>query len=164
MEEKFGESGRVAMGRVDCDAEPEIAKRFQITKYPTLKVSLNGDVMKREYREERKEEALLSYVENQLKDPIQIFTQLDQVKNLSTKKRAIIAYFSKPGAPEYEIYRRVGYSLKDDCDFHAGFGEAVSEMNEGGRFGILHLLPHLIVLFFQINKPLNVSEIVFKNI
>ena len=33
------------MGRVDCEAEQEIAQRFHITKYPTLKMWRNAQVM-----------------------------------------------------------------------------------------------------------------------
>lgn len=134
MDKEFGSTGRVAMCKVDCDVEVEIAKRFQITKYPTLKVSLNGDVMKREYRGARSTEALLEFVRDQLKDPIKEFTHMDEVKNLSTKKRMIIAYFGQRSitSPEYQIYRRIAANLKDDCDFYAGFGENVSQVRDGG--------------------------------
>ena len=32
------------MGRVDCEAEQEIAHRFHITKYPTMKIWRNAEV------------------------------------------------------------------------------------------------------------------------
>lgn len=121
------------MGKVDCDNEPEIAKRFKITKYPTLKISLNGDVMKREYRGQRSSEALLEFIRDQLKDPVKLITNLDEVKNLDHKKRTIIAYFDRPDSRDYHIFRKVALNLKDECDFMAGFGEIVSEVHAGGK-------------------------------
>lgn len=133
MQKEFGKnSDRVAMGKVDCDVELEIAKRFQITKYPTLKISVNGDIMKREYRGQRSPEALVTFLRDQLKDPIKKITSLDEVKNLDSKKRTIIAYFDRPDTPDYQIFRKVASNLREDCDFIAGFGEAVSEVHAGG--------------------------------
>lgn len=48
-----------------------IASRFQITKYPTIKVLINGQPAKREYRGKRSVEAFVSFVQKQLEDPIQ---------------------------------------------------------------------------------------------
>lgn len=48
-----------------------VASRFQITKYPTLKVLINGQPAKREYRGKRSVEAFVSFVQKQLEDPIQ---------------------------------------------------------------------------------------------
>lgn len=140
MKEEFGESGRAVMGRVDCDTEVEIAKRFQISKYPTLKISLNGDVMKREYRGQRSTDALVEFVRDQLKDPIKEITDLNEMKHLDAKKRMVIAYFDRKDSPEYHIYRRVAANLKEDCDFYAGFGESVSEVHAGGKnnFAVIH--------------------------
>lgn len=42
--------GKVVVSKVDCDKEGAIATRFHITKYPTLKLFLNGLPAKKEYR------------------------------------------------------------------------------------------------------------------
>lgn len=131
VNQEFSESGKVAMGKVDCDAETGISKRFKISKYPTLKLSINGDV-RHEYRGTRTTEALVQFIRDQMKDPVKEFKSLDEIKGLSAKKRVIIAYFDKPGTPEYNIYRKVASNLKDDCDFYAGFGETVSNVLPGG--------------------------------
>lgn len=44
------DTGKVVVGKVDCDKEGAIATRFHITKYPTLKLFLNGLPAKKEYR------------------------------------------------------------------------------------------------------------------
>lgn len=44
------DTGKVVMGKVDCDKEAAIATRFHTTKYPTLKLFQNGIPAKKEYR------------------------------------------------------------------------------------------------------------------
>lgn len=120
------------MGRVDCDVEVGIGKRFQISKYPTLKISLNGDIMKTEYRGQRSPEALAEFVNEQLKDPIKEIINLNELKLISPKLRYVIAYFDQRNTDAYHIYRRSAANLKEFCNFYAGFGETVSEVHAGG--------------------------------
>lgn len=40
----FSLQSGVVFGRVDCESEQEIAQRFHITKYPTLKMWRNAQV------------------------------------------------------------------------------------------------------------------------
>lgn len=47
-----------------------LAQRFKITKYPTLKLIRNGKLMKREYRGQRSLEAITDYVKELLRDPV----------------------------------------------------------------------------------------------
>ena len=99
-----------------------VASRFQITKYPTLKVIRNGQPAKKEYRGKRSTDAFLEFVKKQLEDPIKEFQDLKDLRNLDDKKRMIIGYFDRKDVPEYQMFRRVATNLKDDCQFHAGFG------------------------------------------
>ncbi|XP_031625231.1 endoplasmic reticulum resident protein 44-like [Contarinia nasturtii] len=131
--QEHGKSKRAVMARVDCDHEVVIGKRFQISKYPTLKISLNGDIMKTEYRGQRSPEALADFVRQQLKDPIKEVINLNQLKDVSPKKRFVVAYFDRRDTGDYHIYRRVAANLKDFCDFYAGFGETVSDVQTGDR-------------------------------
>lgn len=99
-----------------------IASRFHITKYPTLKVIRNGQPTKREYRGQRSVEAFEEFIRKQLEDPIKEFYDLKELTNLDDKKRMIIGYFDRKDVPEYGMFRRVATNLKDDCQFHVGFG------------------------------------------
>ena len=38
------------MGKVDCDAEAQVASSNQVSKYPTLKIYRHGVMAKKEYR------------------------------------------------------------------------------------------------------------------
>ncbi|XP_060824183.1 endoplasmic reticulum resident protein 44 isoform X2 [Bombus pascuorum] len=129
----FPEPGRVVMAKVDCERESGIASRFHITKYPTLKVIRNGQPTKREYRGQRSVEAFEEFIRKQLEDPIKQFYDLKELSNLDDKKRMIIGYFDRKDIPEYGMFRRVATNLKDDCQFHVGFGNASRAMHPPGE-------------------------------
>ncbi|XP_043598078.1 endoplasmic reticulum resident protein 44 isoform X2 [Bombus pyrosoma] len=129
----FPEPGRVVMAKVDCERESGIASRFHITKYPTLKVIRNGQPTKREYRGQRSVEAFEEFIRKQLEDPIKEFYDLKELTNLDDKKRMIIGYFDRKDVPEYGMFRRVATNLKDDCQFHVGFGNASKAMHPPGE-------------------------------
>lgn len=120
------------MCKVDCDVEVGIARRFTITKYPTLKITLNGDIIKREYRGQRSIAGVVEFVRNQLKDPVKKIIDVDELKRLDATKRTVVGYFDGKDIPEYNIFRRVAANLKDDCDFYAGFGETVAKLHVAG--------------------------------
>ncbi|KAK6624957.1 hypothetical protein RUM43_005248 [Polyplax serrata] len=125
---EFTTPGQVVMGKVDCDRDSSVASRFHITKYPTLKLFRNGQPAKREYRGQRSAEAFVSFIKNQLEDPIKEFTHLSELNDLDGKKRIVIGYFDRKDVPEYNIFRRVATNLKEDCHFYVGFGDASKQM------------------------------------
>ncbi|XP_026809549.1 endoplasmic reticulum resident protein 44 [Rhopalosiphum maidis] len=127
VSELYPESGKVVLGKVDCDSETSIASRFQITKYPTIKVLINGQPAKREYRGKRSVEAFVSFVQKQLEDPIQEVSSLFAASDV--KSRVVIGYFENKDSQEYQIFRKVATNLKDDCLFYAGVGEAFRAMH-----------------------------------
>ncbi|KAG7188632.1 hypothetical protein KM043_008258 [Ampulex compressa] len=129
---EFPEAGKVVMGKVDCDRESSIATRFHISKYPTLKVIRNGQPLKKEYRGQRSSDAFVDFIRKQLQDPIKEFRDLKDLHNLDDKKRMIIGYFDRKDVPEYDMFRKVATNLKDDCQFHVGFGDASRAMHPAG--------------------------------
>lgn len=131
--QEFPEAGRVVMGKVDCDKETSVATRFHITKYPTLKIIRNGQPAKKEYRGQRSVEAFAEFIKKQLEDPIKEFHTLHELTKLESNKRLIIGYFDRRDQTEYNSFRRVATSLKDECQFHAGFGEASQQMHPPGQ-------------------------------
>lgn len=86
VKEKFPETGRVVMGKVDCDKESSVASRFHITKYPTLKLIRNGQPAKREYRGQRSTEAFVEFIDNQLEDPVKEFFDLAELTTIPNKR------------------------------------------------------------------------------
>ena len=52
----YPDEGVVRMGRIDCDAQPELAQKYRISKYPTIRIFRYGIEMKKEYRGNRNPE------------------------------------------------------------------------------------------------------------
>lgn len=121
------------MGKVDCDQQTEVASRFHISKYPTLKVIRNGQPSKREFRGQRSVDAFVDFVKKQLEDPIKEFHHIKDLEKLDSKKRIVVGYFDRRDMPEYQNFRRVASNLKDDCQFHVGFGDTVAQMHPPGH-------------------------------
>lgn len=152
MREEFNETGKVVMGKVDCDAENSVASRFQISKYPTLKVIRNGQPTKREYRGQRSADAFHEFVKKQLEDPIKEFHNLKDLEQLDSKKRIIVGYFDRRDQPEYNNFRRVATNLKEDCQFHVGFGDVVEAMHPPGKFSFDRLI------YLQFDNQINYNK------
>ncbi|XP_026495277.1 endoplasmic reticulum resident protein 44 [Vanessa tameamea] len=127
------DTGKVVMGKVDCDKEASIATRFHISKYPTLKLFRNGLPAKKEYRGQRSVEAFAEFIKKQLTDSIITFSSLKELQELTEDKRHIIGYMDRRDQPEYEMLRKVAANLKDECIFHAGFGDASQQMHPPGQ-------------------------------
>lgn len=52
----------------------------------------------------------------------------------------VSGYFDRRDQPEYNMFRRVATNLKDDCQFHAGFGDVSQQMHPPGQ-GIIVFRP-----------------------
>lgn len=63
-----------------CTAD--IAQRYRISKYPTLKLFRNGMMMKREYRGQRSVVAIADFIRQQQVDPVKELHSLDEVQTL----------------------------------------------------------------------------------
>lgn len=121
------------MAKVNCEKESTVASKYHISKYPTLKIIRNGEVTKKEYRGQRSADAFLDFVKKELEDPIKEFSHLKDLEKLDEKKRLIIGYYDRRDMTEYSVFRRVATNLKDNCQFHVGFGDVVSQMHPPGH-------------------------------
>ena len=99
----------VLLARVNCDASKELAQRFHITKYPTIKLWRNGQAARREYRGERSVDAFKNYIEDQLKDPIQYVSSLNELEERHAEnKKSFVGWLSS-------------YNTYESIRFHSGF-------------------------------------------
>ncbi|XP_037310971.1 endoplasmic reticulum resident protein 44 [Pungitius pungitius] len=126
VREEFPETKQVVFARVDCDQHSDIAQRYRISKYPTLKLFRNGMMMKREYRGQRSVAAIADFIRQQQVDPVKEINSMEEIKTLDRSKRNVIAYFEKRDSENYHAFSKVANILRDDCTFLAAFG-AVSE-------------------------------------
>ena len=55
---------------------------YHISKYPTLKLFRNGQIVKKEYRGQRSVDALTEYIKGQVADTIKKHTNMDELDEL----------------------------------------------------------------------------------
>ncbi|XP_002736479.1 endoplasmic reticulum resident protein 44-like [Saccoglossus kowalevskii] len=135
LRKEFPQPGEVLFAELDCDTNGEIAAKYHISKYPTLKLFRNGRVAKREYRGQRSRDAFQTYIRNQVKDPINRLSELSDITTkIDEKKRNVIAFFNSETSADYVTFKKVASSLRDDCVFYAGIGDAFRpEMTAGNN-------------------------------
>lgn len=116
VRQKFPGDGRVILGKVNCDYELEVAEKFSIVKYPTLKIAKNGLISK-EYRGQRTVEAFVQFVEQELSDPIKEFHNVAELQNAEVRDGLVVGYFTSRDNDEYVTYRKAASTLRDECRF-----------------------------------------------
>ncbi|EDW76530.1 uncharacterized protein Dwil_GK15508 [Drosophila willistoni] len=121
-EEMNGENGKIQLGRVDCVKEKELADRYDIRKFPTLRLFYRGQDLRQEYRGKRSSEAIVKYVKSQLRSAITEIHHPDELAKLDTKRRAIIGYFNSREQPAYKIFEKMTVRLMNYCDFYMRLG------------------------------------------
>jgi len=121
---------KVVVAKVDCDKNGDLGTRFHITKYPTIKFIKNGVLGKKEYRGKRTAEAFLEFVQEQTKDPVIEFKDLQELNDMDDKKGHIIGYFERRDDIGVTNFQKAASALGDQpCLFYAGYGEAVKMMH-----------------------------------
>jgi endoplasmic reticulum resident protein 44 len=115
----FPDDGKVSFGRIDCDREGELASRFHVSKYPTLKMFRYGSLVKREYRGQRSADALADYVRSQLNVPVTTLTAGEAMYNIDVRKRSVIGHYDNFESSDYTAFLRVASLLRDDCTFYS---------------------------------------------
>jgi len=132
VKKDFPQAGKVVLGKVDCDSETAISNQYQISKYPTLKLFRDGQMMKKEYRGQRSAESLATYIKDQLKENVKVVESLEELVDVEKDKSAVIGYLEKADSANYAIFQRLARNLRDDCNFYAAFGDISSSLRSGG--------------------------------
>ncbi|XP_041100915.1 endoplasmic reticulum resident protein 44-like [Polyodon spathula] len=122
VREEFPDLKQVVFARVDCDQHSDIALRYRISKYPTLKLFRNGMMMKREYRGQRSVSAIADFIRQQKVDPVKEMHDLEELKTLDRSKRHIIGFFEGKDSENYRTFEKVANILRDDGVFLAAHG------------------------------------------
>lgn len=119
--EKFKDTpqSKIVWAAVDSDRQPDIAARYHVNKYPTLKLFRNGELVKKEYRGQRSVAALSEFVQKQLDGSINEFTNNNDLQTkINKEKRNVIGFFppAATGAA-LENFKKVASVLREECAF-----------------------------------------------
>ncbi|KAL3072825.1 hypothetical protein niasHS_017799 [Heterodera schachtii] len=143
--EKLKENGNVLFAMVDCDAQTELAQRFHISKFPTIKLFRFGELTKKEYRGQRSADAISDHVRRQLDSAVNIFNSTDElIRRMEHSSRNVFAYFvsSDTSQPAIQHFHRIASTLRDDCTFWLASGEWVRSV-VGNESAIFFRDPHV---------------------
>uniref|UniRef100_A0A915ENV5 Thioredoxin domain-containing protein n=1 Tax=Ditylenchus dipsaci TaxID=166011 RepID=A0A915ENV5_9BILA len=129
--QKENPTSSVVWALVDSVAQADVADKFFVNKYPTMKVFINGELITKEYRSTRSVEALMDYVKKQLEVSINEFPTSEYLtQNLDKQKRNVIAYYHCRDCVEYQNFQKVAALLREDCAFWVGNNQALTAMKE----------------------------------
>ncbi|XP_060645287.1 endoplasmic reticulum resident protein 44 [Drosophila nasuta] len=131
---EFGDNGKVSLAKLDCAAYSNLEDRFNIGKYPTIRIFRFGRVGKIEYRGERTLDALIQFIHKELRDPIEEFCSMSDLQQQKNQKNLVLGYFESSNHLEYEVFRKTSLALRDyHCRFYASFGDSAKSLNPSGR-------------------------------
>uniref|UniRef100_A0A0K0FZF9 Endoplasmic reticulum resident protein 44 (inferred by orthology to a human protein) n=1 Tax=Strongyloides venezuelensis TaxID=75913 RepID=A0A0K0FZF9_STRVS len=135
--EKIAEDVKKSVGfvSINCEEQADLAQKYNINKYPTLKIIKFGEVAKREYRGQRTAEAIAEFVTKVLKTAIVHLRSEDDLEHkLDKTKNAVIAYATTP-SKQFETAIKTASSFMDDCNVYIAFGDWVKNVtNKDPKF------------------------------
>ncbi|KAH8419333.1 hypothetical protein KR222_005666, partial [Zaprionus bogoriensis] len=138
LAEDLPNSAKVRLGRVDCVSEVELSNACGINKFPTLRLYYHGHPLRREYRAQRSVEALVEYVQKQLKVGLKYFNDMEELEMINVKRRTVIAFFENRKRGELQVFELLAERYKNDCDFYLRIGKRVDEVE------YTHSMPTLV--------------------
>uniref|UniRef100_A0A1I7UY31 Thioredoxin domain-containing protein n=1 Tax=Caenorhabditis tropicalis TaxID=1561998 RepID=A0A1I7UY31_9PELO len=153
---KNSASGKIVWASVDADKNNDVATKYHVNKYPTLKLFRNGEVTKKEYRSSRSVEALTAYINKQMEVTVQKFTEKNALQSAhNPEKNSFIGYFNDENSVEFKNLMNVALFYRDECEFLVGIGE----LNFPGEVPPAGQQPKLV--FQPSNKAVDPAQVPF---
>ncbi|XP_061522116.1 protein disulfide-isomerase A4 isoform X2 [Phycodurus eques] len=118
----------IPLAKVDATVESDIASRFDVTGYPTLKIFRKGKVF--EYNGPREKYGIVNYMGEQAGPPSKQVQAAKQVQELlkDGDDAVIIGVFSSEQDAVYETYIEACHSLREDFTFRHTFSSEVAKL------------------------------------
>lgn len=145
----YAKESNVAIAKVDCTIEKDIASRFGVTGYPTLKFFKKGKTEPEAYSSGRTADDIVSFINREsgsrgfIKKPASAVVQLDSSNFDSIALNAnndVLVEFYAPWCGHCKkltpIYEEVGKTFKSDKNCVVAKVDADSEKELGSRFGV----------------------------
>lgn len=112
----------VKLGRLDCEAETQIALQNSIAKYPTIKIFRNGKPLRKEYRGQRSVDAFSQFVKAQMKPAVVDALEPGDLK-YDNEKNTFIGYFKMKDDEAYKVFEQLCDEVYETVDCIACLGE-----------------------------------------
>ncbi|XP_068200117.1 protein disulfide-isomerase A4 [Antennarius striatus] len=120
-------SPSIPLAKVDATVESEIASRFGVTGYPTLKIFRKGKLF--EYNGPREQHGIVDYMIEQSGPPSKQVQAVKQVQEFTKDgdDAVIVGVFSSEQDTAYEIFLEACNSLREDFNFRHTFNSDVAK-------------------------------------
>ncbi|XGW29991.1 hypothetical protein V3C99_009200 [Haemonchus contortus] len=115
---------------VDSVRQVDVGDKYYVSKYPTMKVFVNGELIQKEYRSTRSVEALTAFVKYQLSTAINEFETQEQLTAAMDKTKRNVVAWVKRGGEEYSNLKKVASLLREECTFWVANEAATASLND----------------------------------
>ncbi|XP_037550053.1 protein disulfide-isomerase A4 [Nematolebias whitei] len=130
----------IPLAKVDATVEPDIASRFEVTGYPTLKIFRKGKMF--EYNGPMEKHGIVDYMSEQAGPPSKQVQAVKQVQELikDGDDAVIVGVFSSEQDSAYELYIEACNALREDFTFRHSFSAEVAKLLKAspGQIVIVH--------------------------
>ncbi|KAL7840830.1 hypothetical protein AOLI_G00261530 [Acnodon oligacanthus] len=131
----------IPLAKVDATVENDIASRFGVTGYPTLKIFRKGKAF--EYNGPREKFGIVDYMSEQAGPPSKQVQALKQIQELlkDGDDSLIVGVFSSEEDAGYEVYQEACNSLRDDYKFRHTFSSEIAKFLKASPGQVVILQP-----------------------
>ncbi|KAM4543674.1 protein disulfide-isomerase A4 [Fundulus diaphanus] len=118
----------IPLAKVDATVETELASRFGVTGYPTLKIFRKGKAF--EYNGPREKYGIVDFMSEQAGPPSKQVQAAKQVQELikDGDDAVIVGVFSGEEDAAYELYLEACNALREDFTFRHSFSSEVAKL------------------------------------
>ncbi|KAL3040995.1 hypothetical protein OYC64_011883 [Pagothenia borchgrevinki] len=118
----------IPLAKVDGTIESELASRFDVTGYPTIKIFRRGKMF--DFNGPRQHQGIVDYMGEQAGPPSKQVQAVKQVQDLikDGDDAVIVGVFSSEQDAAYEIYIEACNSLREDFTFRHSFSSEVTKL------------------------------------
>ncbi|XP_076014232.1 protein disulfide-isomerase A4 [Genypterus blacodes] len=131
----------IPLAKVDATVESEVASRFDVTGYPTLKIFRKGKMF--DYNGPREQHGIADYMSEQSGPPSKQVQTPKQVQELikDGDDAVIVGVFSSDQDAAYEIYIEACHSLREDFTFRHSFSSQVAKLLKASPGQVIMVQP-----------------------
>ncbi|XP_076146232.1 protein disulfide-isomerase A4 [Alosa pseudoharengus] len=131
----------IPLAKVDATVEPELATKYDVSGYPTLKMFRKGKPF--EYNGPRENFGIVDYMSDQAGPPSKQIQSLKQVQELvkDGDDAIIVGVFSSEGDSALEVYMEACNVLRDDYKFRHTFSSDVAKFLKASSGHVVMMQP-----------------------
>eukprot|EP01024_Parvocaulis_polyphysoides_P026521 TRINITY_DN2415_c0_g1_i1.p1 TRINITY_DN2415_c0_g1~~TRINITY_DN2415_c0_g1_i1.p1 ORF type:complete len:538 (+),score=115.82 TRINITY_DN2415_c0_g1_i1:133-1614(+) len=108
---------KIALAKCDATQHKDLASKFGVKGYPTLKIFRGDPEDYSDYKGPRESAGIISYMSKQFGPASKEFKTEDEVADFVGEALVILGVFSKSDSEAFKVYEKVSEMLRDDYDF-----------------------------------------------